>query len=589
MRQEVRALLIVVAVVLMALTPWTEVRGAADVVKNPDTFVTLRSNDPESLDPAYAADTVSYEVIRRNVYETLIVYDGSVLSRFVPRLAMTVPSLANGLISPDGLTYTFPIRENVHFHDGSVMTPEDVRYSVLRFMLQDRGGGPSWLLLRPLLGKESTRTDAGTIAITYQEAARAVTVHGNNVIFHLAHPYAPFLSVAAVTTSVMPRAWAAAHSDWDGMPGTWRKYNNPQLRDRYAFDHMNGTGPFKFEQWDRQGMQVILVRHDHYWRSAARLARVVIRTVEEFVTRRLALQRGDADVIDVQRPDKRKVEGLAGVTIHDDLPVLLLQAFHFNLKIDPTGNPDIGSGKLDGIGIPPDFFSDVHVRRAFAYAFDYATFIRDAYNGKAVQPNGPIIQGILGYDPTLPGYTFNREKAIAEIKEAWGGMAWSTGFKFTVTYNNGNVYRQIATRMVKDEVEAMNPKFKIDIRTLQWSSYLQLIDARKGTLYPIGSVLDYPDPDELAREHLGSTGYWPKTNGYTNPEADRLIQEGALESDQGKRREIYRRLTKIAYDDVPEIDYAQPLDFEAMRSWVHGWYYSAILVAALDYYPLYKE
>ena len=62
-------------------------------MKNPDTFVTERLGDPESLDPAYAYDTASDEVIYPNVYETLIGYDGSVLSRYVPLLATQVPSV----------------------------------------------------------------------------------------------------------------------------------------------------------------------------------------------------------------------------------------------------------------------------------------------------------------------------------------------------------------------------------------------------------------------------------------------------------------------------------------------------------------
>ncbi len=58
--------------------------------------------------------------------------------------------------------------------------------------------------------------------------------------------------------------------------------------------------------------------------------------------------------------------------------------------------------------------------------------------------------------------------------------------------------------------------------------------------------------------------------------------------DPARRKAIYRQLTKIAYDDVPGIFAAQPTAFFVMRSWVHGWYYNAIL-PGVDYYPLYKE
>ncbi len=573
------------ALIVLALGAGTAVTGQS--VRNPDTFVTLRFADPNSLDPAFAYDTASEEVIYPNVYETLIGYDGTVLSSYVPRLATQVPSLGNGLISKDGLTYTFPIRKGVRFHDGSLLTPEDVRYSMLRFMLQDPDGGPGWLLLTPLIGEESTR-DRGKINVTYDEVARTVTAAGDNVVFHLKRPYGAFLSIIAAWSFVMPKAWAVAHGDWDGGAATWQRFNNPKIQDRYAFDHMNGTGPFKLESWDRQAKQVTLVRNDAYWRGPATLARVVIRVVPEFTTRRLQLQQGDADLIQVDRPQQSQVEGLAGVVIRDDLPQLIILAWHFNLKIDPTANPDLGSGKLDGNGIPPEFFSDVHVRRAFAYAFDYQTFIRDGYRGKAVQPNGPIIQGLLGYNPALPKYTFDKAKAIAEFKEAWGGKLWDAGFKFTLTYNTGNTTREIGSRVIKDAVEALNPKFKIDIRNLQWSSFLQNTNAHKGTMYALGWVVDYPDPDDFAQPFLSSKGDYPKRNSYANPEADRLVQEAAAASDPAKRKELYRQLTQIAYTDVPAIYAAQPTAFRVMRSWVHGWYWNTVY-GGEDYYPLSKR
>lgn len=583
----VRGVALTLVVLAGILGVGTGARGAGAPVRNPDTFVTLRYGDPESLDPDYAYDTASEEVIYLNVYETLIGYDGSVLSRYRPVLATDVPSLANGLISKDGLTYTFPIRKGVHFHDGSLMTPDDVRYSMLRFMLQDRDGGPSWLLLTPLLGRDSTR-EGNKIVVTYDQAARAVQVQGGNVVFHLAHPYGAFLSIMAAWSFVLPKAWAAAHGDWDGSAGTWQEFNNPKLQDRYAFDHMDGTGPFTLQQWDRQGKEIILVRNDQYWRAPARLVRVIIRDVSEFTTRRLQLQQGDADLIAVDRPDQSKVEGMPGVSIRDGFPTLSVLAAHFNFKIDTTGNPDVGSGKLDGNGIPPDFFSDVHVRRGFAYAFDYATFIRDAWNGKADQPNGPIINGLLGYDPTLPKYTHDPARAAAEFKEAWGGRLWDTGFKFTVTYNTGNTARQIGAAIIKDSVEALNPKFNVDVRNLQFSSFLQNTQAHKGTMYLLGWSVDYPDPDDFAQPFLASDGDYPKRNSYSNPQADALVKQAAEMTDPAKRVAIYRQLTRIAYNDVPALYVSQAVAFFVMRSWVHGWYYNAVLGGA-DYYPISKE
>ena len=423
-----------IAAILVASLSTVTARGAGEAVKNPDTFVELQFGDVTSLDPALAYDIYSTEPIWPNVYETLIIYSGSSLSKFDPMVATQVPSLANGLISQDGLTYTFPLRQGVHFHDGSVMTPADVVYSMRRFLLQDQAGGPAWLLLSPLLGVDSTRDAKGNFQVTYADVARAVSAQGNAVVFRLKKPFAPFLSIIAAWGAVMPRAWAAAHGDWDGSAGTWQKYNNPKIQDRYAFDHMDGTGPFKFESWDPQAKQVVLVRNDNYWRAPAPLARVVIRSVDEFTTRKLLLQQGDADLVVASLNQQSQLRGIPGTIIQDNLPVVAVQTLQFNYAINTEANPDAGSGRLDGNGIPPDFFADIHVRRGFAYAFDYGANLSGAYAGKGVIPHGPIVQGLLGFDPTVPIYTTDSEKAAAEFKEAMGGKVWTTGFKFTIPF-----------------------------------------------------------------------------------------------------------------------------------------------------------
>src|SRR5438105_14136810 len=125
--RRVGALILVSVLVVLTLGAGGRVTGQA--VKNQDTFVTLRFGDPQTLDPDTQYDTASYEIVYPNVYETLIGYDGSVLSIYVPRLATAVPSIANGLISKDGLTYTFPMRTGGKLHRRSVLTPADVRYS----------------------------------------------------------------------------------------------------------------------------------------------------------------------------------------------------------------------------------------------------------------------------------------------------------------------------------------------------------------------------------------------------------------------------------------------------------------------------
>ena len=439
----VRGAAAVTAAVLVSLLGALPGRGAGEPVKNPDTLTELQFGDVLSLDPDLAYDIYSAEPIWPNVYETLIIYSGSSIDKFSPMLATQVPSLQNGLISKDGLTYRFPIRTGVRFHDGSEMTVDDVVYSFRRFLLQDQSGGPAWLLLSPLLGVESTRDSQGKIQVTFDQVARAVSADGNSVVFRLKQPFAPFLSIMAAWGGVMPRKWAASHGDWDGSAGTWQQYNNPKTGDRYQTTHMDGTGPFMLDQWDQQNKAVILVRNDHYWRKPAALQRVIIRSVPEFTTRSLQLQQGDADLVLASPPQESQLKGLPGTVIQDGLPQIAVQVVVFNYQITMDGNPDVGSGKLDGQGIPTDFFADIHVRRGFAYAFDYGQNLSAGYAGHGILAHGPIVQGLLGYDPTVPTYSHDPDKAAAEFKEALGGKLWDTGFKFTIPYTAGNGARQV--------------------------------------------------------------------------------------------------------------------------------------------------
>lgn len=576
----------VTLILVLSLVFLTGVPSSAQAVKNPDTFVLATIGDPETLDYAWAYDTASFEVIF-NVYDTLIFYDGSRTDRFVPGLATQVPSVANGLISKDGRTYTFPIRQGVKFHDGTPLTPDDVAYSIRRFLWIDRAGGPSSLLLEPILGVASTRDEKGNIKVTYSDLTRAVRVQGNNVVITLKEPFGPFLSIMAQWSYVVSRKWAATNGDWDGTRETMRKFNNPKKEDTAFFAKANGTGPFKLVRWDRAAREVVLERNDNYWRGPAKLKRVIIRTVEEAATRILMIKAGDADQIALSRRELPQVQGVEGVRIIDDLPQYLISpAVFFTFEIDPT-SPHIGSGKLDGNGIPPDFFKDVHVRRAFAYSFDYGAFLRDAYRGKGVVPKGPIPPGMLGYNPKQEYYTYSKEKAIAEFREAWGGRVWTTGFKLTILYNAGNVPREIGARMLKENIEALNPKFKVDIRALPWPTYLAEMDAHKLPVFFIGWLADYPDPHNFAFHFLHSKGTFPFVQKYANPEMDKLVEQAKSEPDPKKREALYFRLVDMAYKEVPQLYLVSPVVFQVLRSWVRGYYYNPVHPGTY-FYPISK-
>ena len=208
------------------------------------------AGETETLDPALSYDGITHGVLL-NVYDTIIRFKGSSINEFEPLIASQVPSVENGLISKDGLIYTFHIRQDIKFADGTPLTVEDAVYSLRRFLLTDTSGGPSALLLEPILDISSTRDEKGNLKITFDDLKNAIYAHGNNLIVKLKKPFAPFLAIMARWSYVINKNWAISNGAWDGIAETMKDFNNPQKQDSALFDKANGSGPFIIERWDK--------------------------------------------------------------------------------------------------------------------------------------------------------------------------------------------------------------------------------------------------------------------------------------------------------------------------------------------------
>jgi len=561
----------------------TETTPTKPPIKNPDTIIVATIGEPETLDPAWAYDTASGEVIF-NIYNTLIFFDREHVDKFVPMIAEKVPSVENGLVKDGGKTIIFPIRKGIKTHDGGEITPEDVEYSFERAMIQERDGGPVWMLLEPLLGVESL-SELGDLSDP-EDAQRigemidaAVEVEGDNVVFHLAKPFplTTFLQIWSQTwASIVDKECAIKHGAWPGNKDNWvevfKKYHNPETPELQEADC--GSGPFMLEKWEH-GKQISLIRFDDYFQGPAKIRRAIIKKVDEWSTRKLMFLKGDADIIDVPRQHAQELEGAPNIRVYKNLPTLAVTALFFTFEIDPE-SPYIGSGKLDGHGIPPDFFKDINVRKAFAYAFDWDTYIKEVWQGEAEHIPGPIPRGLPGFNPDQPKYEFNLTKAEEYFKKAWNGTVWEKGFYLEILYNVGNVQRKTAAEILKENIEKINPKFKIYVRGVEWPTYLRAMVKGQLPCFIIGWLADYPDPHNFVHPFMHSKGTFAAWQHYKNPKVDELIDKGIRTSDPEQRKQIYYELQKIYYEDVPSVVLYQPLGRHYERDWIQGWYYNPI-------------
>ncbi|MFO7815387.1 MAG: ABC transporter substrate-binding protein [Halanaerobiales bacterium] len=587
---------IVLLLSLVLIFTLTSIVGAEeDEVESPDTYTHVTIGDQSTLDPHYSYDTASSEVID-NVYECLIQYEGESIDEFSPLLATEVPSQDNGLISEDGTEYTFPIREDVQFSNGDTLTPEDVKYSFIRGMIMDRTAGPMWMIFEPLFGYAGSLSDVTAEVVdveepqelTAEESAEVfevldekITIDGNEVTFHLADPYPPFLNIVsqhAAWSSILNKEWSIKQGAWDGDPETIADYHDPSKEDDPLYDTMMGTGPFILTDWVN-GDRVVFERNENYWREPANFKTVIIKNIDEPTTRILLLERGDADSIALDYQYFDQIEGRDDVRIEKGLPVLQSLTTLFNWTINTKGNDYIGSGELDGEGIPADFFTDIHVRKGFSYAFNYEAFIEEVRQGQATKLRGAIVQPLMGYDEDSPAYELDLEKAEEHFKQAWDGEVWEKGFEMTILYNSGNMSRKTAADIFETYLEQLNPKFEIDTRAVQWSTFLD--ESARGTL-PVqigGWLADFPDPHNWAQPFLDSKGYYGNKRGenyieWAKENVDPLIEDGITELDQEKRAEVYEEIQLISHEEAIDVWIDQPFGARIQRDWVKGWYYN---------------
>ncbi|MFN8509622.1 MAG: ABC transporter substrate-binding protein [Deinococcaceae bacterium] len=553
--------------------------------KDPSTLNVVVFGDWSSFDPAYCYDTGCQNILY-NTLEGLLGFDGGKVDKLIPMLASEVPTVQNGGISKDGKTYTFKIRKGVKFQNGTPLTAQDVEYSLERMMVYSTDVGPAGLLLEPLLGSAELARKG---KVSFADIDKAIEVKGDTVVFTLKKAYGPFLSTLASYGFIYSKAEAIKNGDWDGTAATWEKFNNAaEGSTKYTQKSPIGTGPFLLERYD-PGKIVILKRNDTYWRTPAKLNRVIIESIKDDTARIQKLATGDADygeagaIPSALLGEVRKLPGMV-VKAESSLSLSGLCMTH---KINGEGTNYLGSEKLDGKGIPINFFSDKNLRKGFAYSVDYDVVLRDILQNLGTQQNSVMIKGLLGYSASSPKYKFDKAVATKYFKQAWGGKVWSTGFTFPVFFNSGNSTRQRVLEMLKKNVESLNPKFKIEVKEIQFSQLLSQSAANKLTMWLCSWNADYPDPHTFAQPFLSSNGNYPQKMNYKNPTLDKLIDQAVAETNTATRVQLYQQISKLGFEETPLI----PM-YQSSRTFVNrDWVMNRVLNPIQEdyYYPVYKK
>jgi peptide/nickel transport system substrate-binding protein len=626
--------------------------------KDQSSFIYLVYSDPYTLDPAQDYENAGLTVLQ-NVYDPLIWYKKDSPVEFVPWLAEEVPSLENGGISPDGLSYTFKIRQGIKFHNGSDMTINDVAYTFQRGILQGGTQSPQWLFTEPLLGvgtldvadlvdpafEDDPEGLAKADPAKLKEACELVVSKvvpdpaNNTVTFKLAQPWAPFLALfPGGWGGIQSKAWASSNGAWDGSCDTWQKYYGAQpeqLNLKPIGSSAMGTGPYMLDHWT-PGEEIVLKANENYWlqeppwvggpSGAPKIKTVVIQQVSEFSTRLAMMQAGDADDLTLgsssEWPVMDKLVGeicdyKSGECQPSDTPD---QPFRrvmnyttgnrtdvfYNMRVNTDGgNNFLGSGTFDGNGAPYNFFVDAHVRRAFAYCFDYDTYLSDVLQGEGVRSHTVMLPGMIGYDEQAPVYEYDLAKCEEEFKlSRWkqveiektdsegkvskviewqpaedGDLSlWDAGFRLTLGFNTGNTQRQTIGEILQNSLTQVNPKFVMEVTALPWPTYLSTQRASKLPMFTIGWIMDLYETHNWVVPY--TSGLYGVRQGLPKEIIDQysaINSKAVVEVDQKKREAIYKEeFNPLFYEMCQGIILFQVNGRHYEPRYRHGWYYNPI-------------
>ena len=409
------------------------------------------------------------------------------------------PGLAERWEMPDPLTYVFHLHHGVTFHDGRPLTSRDVK----------------WTFDSLLDGKiRSTKT------ATYRSVDRIDAPDDFTVIFHLKEPNATLpwnLSEGAI--GIVPYG----------------------LLDEVTAKPL-GSGPFKFVSAEPD-KEVILERNDKYWGSKARLARIRFIVVPDTTTRALELRKGSADVainaltsdmvLALEKEPKLAIERAPGT---------ILSYMAFNLR-DPLLN-------------------DVRVRRAIAYAVDRQPLIEYIWRGFAQPAASVLPPQSWAYNPNLPPYSHDSEKARQILDAA--GYRPVNGIRFHLTMKTST---EESTRLLAAVLQQQLREVGIalDIRTYEFATFLADVTSGAFQFYSLRWIGGNEDPD-IFDTVFHSTNIPPKGRNrsfYSNPRVDVLIDRARRESDQNVRKRLYTELQELLAQDMP---------------YVNLWYFDNVLV-----------
>ncbi len=565
---------------------------------------------PFSFDPQIDYESVGFEVVQ-NIFATLLVYNGSSTTTFIPMVASQIPSVQNGEVNSNYTSYTFQIRQGLKFSNGDPITAYDVWYSMIRDMLFVGGapGTPDWILAQylipgatigvPIMSAANDTTDFNAImnAVTYSNSSQTVT-------FHLVRPIAPQLFFTAIADplggGILDAAWLQqVGAGITFTPQGFYNYQNQGNEGNYNTKVQNDpvtSGPYMIQSYV-PGQSVTLAPNPYFTGTPGippPQDTVVIQWVKDPETAYNLFASGQVDIVTALPtsyfPLLTGLVGQGQASLYQ-FPTLSDFFYVFTLNFSESlMKQDFGSQ----YHAPPDYFANLLVRKAFAYAFNYTNYIDNIQGNLKYHVDfgenyaGVIIKGLPYHVPesqlqNVPVYNLTYAKQLLEQSGEY-----NVSVNIPVAVSSGDTVDYAATQMWAAALNQIDPNIQLTPVYVPFSTIIayEVPGSNPMPIYYLGWIADYPYPSDFVDAMYKEGGTYPAPDGFSTEyfnatghpdqaqmfaQMNNLIDQADTTANETLAAQLYKQAEQIAINLYMYVYTVQPNAFWVVKPYMNGY------------------
>jgi len=481
------------------------------------------SQEPTNFHPLMPSTEVD-QGVWWNLFSTLWYVDPA--GRLMPDLAREVPTVQNGGISADGMTWKIRLRKDAKWHDGQPFTAEDVKFTVE--------------LINNTAFRARSRVGHNLV--------KEIRVNApDEVQWKMNKAFSPYLFYLAQCFMV-PKHVLEKATDPNSSP-----FNNTPI----------GTGPFR---WDKRipGDNIQLVANPAYHGKGPYLERIVFKYIPDLTVLYTQFRTGQIDYIGIQGILPNFVKEAQG--LKDRRVVVAPSPFVEHVALNHEHAP----------------FREKVVREAMYMAINKKAIIDAVYYGYPT-PTESILPNLNWAARTdLPLQKYDPAKANALLDAAgWkpgaGGIREKAGVRleFTNSTTVGNAAREQVQQLLMQDFKGIGAAMTISNlpAAVMWGEYWQKSKFQSVIVAVSFSTSSDPDVTQrFASDQIGAKGgQGYNTIQYQNPELDRLLSDGVVQFDLAKRKETYAKIQSLIREDYAVLPLFQDVSREGVKAGLQGY------------------